>query len=315
MNVKKKVISLALAALLSMGVVITINNVPNVLPAHAAVASHQSVEEIISDVYNSVIPLDSNNIPQQFPGNISSWFIIRDSRLSDSKLSYGTYTVAYEVRLSNLTPTKTKRKISFHYVKDPDVVLDKNPTAVPTEDDYGTVGTLSIPANAKSAFTYMLTKFKIDENGAKIISSKSYDHVPSSPYTVKQIKRNVLSKFYLSAKNRSSKRPTYTNNRNKPKFKLSHVKFTEDLEINMFGKRNISVLKKKGKLPVDDYKLKATITINNFKPNKKTRKYDLMNRDGAAIAEVRVPSNSNHGKAKINLEVHLTPKEYLVTIK
>ena len=145
-------------------------------------------------------------------------------------------------------------------------------------------------------------------------TQKDYDKAPSSPYSVKQVKNIFFKKLTLESNRKAIKKSSFIGN--KPKFSFSNVSLIKD-EVTWMYRKNFqrSMISYKGKLPVHDYDFKAHVRVNNFKPSKKNRTYDLGDRDGDTIAKIHVPKNSRNGSGTIKLDLNLTFNDYFFKAK
>lgn len=114
--------------------------------------------------------------------------------------------------------------------------------------------------------------------------------------TVKNIKQHFLQKLTLQNEDKNDKKAAFTGNKNKPKFKISKLSLK---------KGNIEESKNKGKLSSGCYVLRANIDVNNFKPEKSIRYFEICTNKKEVIGQLYVPINSKRGMGYININLNL----------
>ena len=271
---------------------------------------HASSEQLINKFFNERELLKNGAraeiLDESQPGTwYEHTFIIYNDQYHDfDHMPYGTYTIANEMYVKNWKkPSDQNLRLTFYST------INNPRTDAAIRDNIQ--GSVDIPAGKDSGYSFWVIKVRCDKDGLKVLSHKDYDHDPASPYSVKQVKNIFLKNLTL----KSAKKSAFVGN--KPKFKFSNISFVNPNIINEARGTNWnrSMLSHKGKLPVHDYDFKAHVRVNNFKPSKRNRNYDLVDKDGDTIGEIHVPKNSKSGTGNIKLDLELTFDSYYFEAK
>ncbi|GAA3633380.1 hypothetical protein GCM10022297_10340 [Lactobacillus hamsteri] len=271
---------------------------------------HESSSKLINDMFNQR-GLLKNDAPADIlkESEVADWyestFVIYNRHYHDfNHMPYGTYTIGNEMYTCNWKkPNNQNLKLTFY--------TTVNNPKTNAEINAATTGTVNIPAGKNSGYGFGVIKVKCDENGIKILSHKDYDHDPASPYSVKQVKNIFLKNLTLKTKGKNVAKSSFIGR--KPRFISSRISLTKS-DVKQKNKIR-SWLSHKGKLPVNEYDFKAHMKVNNFKPSKRNRNYQLVDKDGDTVGEIKVPKNSRNGNGNIKVDLSLTFDNYFFDVK
>ena len=308
MKLKKKITFLSLILLFFSAIVVGITTNQKV-----AADDDESAAQMINEFFNNRGILKNGAKAEILDeSQVGDWyehqFLIYDKDYHDfDHMPYGNYTIGNEIYATDWKkPSDQNLKVTFYSTL-------YNPKTM-AEIQANTQGSVNIPAGKDSGYAFWVIKVRCDKDGIKVLSQKDYDKAPSSPYSVKQVKNIFFKKLTLESNRKAIKKSSFIGN--KPKFSFSNVSLIKD-EVTWMYRKNFqrSMISYKGKLPVHDYDFKAHVRVNNFKPSKKNRTYDLGDRDGDTIAKIHVPKNSRNGSGTIKLDLNLTFNDYFFTAK